>query len=132
LNNATDSAATILVVDDEWMNRELMDAVLQSAGYQVLLANSSEKALELVANQRPDLALVDVRLRHGSGGYDLCRQLKAMPGQPSILVMMVTALENDETRERAMQAGADDFIGRMTDLPQFLARIDALLHGRTT
>ena len=79
----TETPATILVVDDEWMNRELMQAVLESAGYRVLLAAGSADALELAHAEKPNLVIMDVRLRYPTEGYDLCRKLKSDPAMAS-------------------------------------------------
>jgi two-component system cell cycle response regulator DivK len=119
--------ATILVIDDEWMNRELMEALLQSAGYQALLANNAEKGLELAREHLPDLVLVDVRLRHENEGYALVKSLKADPKTEQIKVAMLTAMEGEADRRAAQEAGADDFISRMLDTPVLLQRIAALL-----
>ncbi len=65
----------ILVVDDDQMNRELLEAVFQRAGYRVAHANSGVQALRAVAAELPDLILLDVRLGEVTG-YDICAQLK--------------------------------------------------------
>lgn len=118
---------TILVVDDEWMNRELMEALFQSVGYRVLLANNGEKGLQLALEYQPDLVLVDVRLRYETEGYDLCRQLKSNPQTKHLKVAMLTAMESEQDRRAAIEAGADEFISRMLDTPVLLERIEALL-----
>ncbi len=65
----------ILIVDDEWMNRELLEAYLKMGGYRVGQANNGEKALEMVADQPPALVMLDVRLP-GISGFEVCRRLK--------------------------------------------------------
>jgi DNA-binding response OmpR family regulator len=117
----------ILVVDDDWMNRELMEAVLSSAGYQVNLANNIQKALEMAMDNPPDLALVDVRLQGENDGFVLCQQLKTTPVTAKTKVVMVTALENEEAHQQAKEAGADDFINRFIDMSVLLERIEHLL-----
>jgi CheY-like chemotaxis protein len=123
----TERIPTILVIDDEWMNRELMEALLESAGYQVLLAGNSEKGMQIATAQQPDLVLVDVRLRYDTEGYDFCRQIKRTPETSSIRVAILTAMESEADRRAAQAAGADDFISRMLDTPVLLERIAALL-----
>jgi CheY-like chemotaxis protein len=120
---------TILVVDDEWMNRELMEALFQSVGYGVLLAHNGEKGLQLALEHQPDLVLVDVRLRYETEGYDLCRQLKSNPQTAHLKVAMLTAMESQQDRRAAVEAGADDFISRMLDTPVLLDRISTLLEN---
>jgi two-component system cell cycle response regulator len=114
----------ILVVDDDWMNREVLEAHLVGAGYEVMVVHSGEKALETAAQTLPDLVLLDVRMQ-GMSGYEVCRQLKAQ--MATRLVMLVTALESDEDRERAIDAGADDFISKPFTSLALLMRIQNLL-----
>ena len=63
----------VLVVDDDWMNREVLEAHLTGAGYEVMVVHSGEKALEAAAKTPPDLVLLDVRMQ-GMSGYDLARE----------------------------------------------------------
>jgi DNA-binding response OmpR family regulator len=119
--------ALILVVDDDWMNRELMEAVLNSAGYVVALASSIQKAMEMAEMTVPDLALVDVRLQGENDGYLICQQLKNNARTAHTKVVMLTALEDEEARQRAFESGADDFITRFTDMSILLERIETLL-----
>ena len=117
----------IMIVDDEWMNREMMEAALQSAGYWVICASSKDTALQLAMERHPDLALVDVRLRTWDDGYELCRALKANPATAPTRVVMITALDSDEARQKAFEAGANDFIARSMDIPRFLNYIERFL-----
>lgn len=121
------SSTVIMIVDDEWLNREMMEAALQSVGYCVISASSKDAALQLAAERHPDLALVDVRLHTWDDGYDLCRALKANPATAPTRVVMITALESDEARQKAFEAGANDFIARSMDIPRFLNYIERLL-----
>lgn len=116
----------ILVVDDDWMNRELMEAVLQSAGYAVALASNSQGGMQIVRTRHPILALVDVRLQNESG-YDLCREIKKL--KTNTKVMLITALAGPEEQKLAMQAGADAFISRLTDVAKLLDQIEKLLRA---
>lgn len=122
-----DHRVTILVVDDDWLNRELMEALLESAGYAVLLAAGGDVGFRLAQEHHPHLILVDVRLRYDTEGYELCRQLKANPATADIRVAMLTAMEGDADRQMAREAGADAFISRMLDTPLLLERISELI-----
>jgi CheY-like chemotaxis protein len=117
----------ILVVDDEWLNRELMEAVLESAGYDAALAGNKERALKIAREQQPDLILVDVRLHYDTEGYDLCRTLKTDPITAHLPVAMLSAMDSEADQYRAMQVGADDFISRMLETPLMLDKIAQLL-----
>lgn len=129
MNSSASSAGspTILVVDDDWINRELMEAVLQTAGYRVLLANDSTSAFSLAQSSRPALILIDVRLGYATEGYDLCRQLKAEAATTASKRVMLTAMESPEDRARAVDAGADGYLSRMLEMSEILRRIEEYL-----
>ena len=122
----TQRTALVLVVDDDWINREVMEAHLKGAGYNVHVAHSGRRALEMAFDASPDLVLLDVRMQDMSG-YDVCKQLKSAEATRSALVMMVTALESDEVKQKAIAAGADDFISKPYTAMTILVRIRNLL-----
>jgi CheY-like chemotaxis protein len=84
-------AATVLIVDDEAFNRDLLEQELADAGYRTLSAASGEQALDQAAAQRPDLVLLDIRMG-GIDGYETCRRLKASAATHAIPVIFLTAL----------------------------------------
>lgn len=105
---------TILVVDDEWLNRELIEGLLSVFDYNVLLANGGEAALKLLTHESPDLIVMDVRMP-GMSGYELCRAVKLNHRTAHIPVIMITALELDtQEMQKIADAGADDVVSRMT------------------
>lgn len=124
--NKVNHKARILVADDDWMNREVLEAHLTEAGYDVSVVHSGEKALAAVQEQPPDLVLLDVRMP-GMSGYDVCQQMKAEPLTQRVCVMMVTALNRDEDMQQAIQAGADDFISKPISSLILLTRVRNLL-----
>ncbi len=116
----------VLIVDDDWMAREVLEAVLSAAGYDVVLANSGEKALELARRDPPHLVLLDVRLG-GLNGFAVCRALKSDPRTREAPTVMITALEAEEDREQAIAAGAVGFVAKPFHFPDLLAQIKMLL-----
>lgn len=116
----------ILVVDDDWMNREVIEAYLTTAGYRVDTAHSGENALELAFAHPPDLVMLDVRMT-GMDGYEVCRRLKDDDRTRFTPVVMVTALEADEDKLTAIQAGADDFVTKPFNALLMLTRVKSLL-----
>ena len=116
--------ARILVVDDVPTNVRLLEAVLVSKGYEVVSANDGETAMELVASAKPDLVLLDVMMP-GLDGYEVCRMLRADESTAVLPVVMVTASTNEKTK--AIDAGADDLIGKPFDHDELLARVRSLL-----
>jgi two-component system cell cycle response regulator len=128
---AFDNAAyTIMVVDDDWLNLELMEGVLTLNGFRVLMASEGEQALRLATTHLPDLIILDVRMP-GMNGYQVCEKLKAAQITRNIIVIMMTGLEGDDKeKQRGFDAGADDFISRSVGAETLVKRIANLLNAR--
>jgi len=122
----TADGATILVVDDQPQNLRLLDAVLQPRGYEVLLVESGEAALERLRQEpRPDLVLLDI-LMPGMDGYEVCRRIRENPDTAYLPVVMITASDAAQ-KVRGIEAGADDFITKPFDQGELLARVKSLV-----
>lgn len=119
----------ILVVDDEPNNLELLEAHLTSEGYQVALALDGEEALAKAVSLKPDLILLDVMMP-GLSGYEVCAKLKGVEKTAAIPVLIVTALEQFQAKEQALQMGADDFLTKPINRLELCARVKALLKVR--
>lgn len=125
---AAPAAKRILIVDDEWSNREMLSAYLKRAGYHVEEANSGEQALEQVAKQAPALIMLDVQMP-AMDGYETCRRLKLNPATRGIPVLMLTAHEDGDT-EQARAVGASGVVRKPFDVQVLLATIHRLLKRR--
>jgi two-component system cell cycle response regulator len=101
--------ARVLVVDDVDANVKLLEARLTADYFEVRTARSGREALEICANERADVVLLDVMMP-GMDGFEVCRKLKAEPRTQHIPVIMVTALDQPADRVRGFEAGADDFL----------------------
>jgi two-component system cell cycle response regulator len=110
----------ILVVDDDWMSRELLQAHLD--GYEVMMANNGEKALQMAVLRPPDLVIVDVRMP-GINGYEFCVRLRADDAISHVPVLMLSALEGDEPHRRALEAGANDILSKPFDSLILMERV---------
>ncbi len=120
----------ILVVDDDARNRRLLDAMLRPEGYDVLEAESGERALELIGQGAADLVLLDIMMP-GLDGVEACRRIRASPGTERLLpVVFVTALGDRDARVRGKSAGGDDFLTKPIDATELLARVRNLLDAK--
>ncbi len=122
----TDKKPTILCVDDEPKNLELLEALLVPRGYDVITAVNGSEALAKVALYSPDLILLDVTMP-GLDGYEVCKKLKSTIETQFLPVVMVTALREEEEKIKGIEAGCDDFISKPFDRHELLARVKSLL-----
>jgi two-component system cell cycle response regulator len=120
----------VLIVDDNRPNVELLQAHLESAGYEVATAFTGEEALASVASQSPDIILLDIMMP-GMSGYEVCRRLKATPDTKGIPVVMVTALHELEDVEKAVEVGADDFLMKPIHKHELFARVKSMLRVKS-
>ena len=123
------SKCTILVVDDNSQNLELLQAYLEELQCKVVTAVDEVKALACVTNENPDLILLDIMMPRMSG-FEVCRKLKADPATADIPVVMVTALNELGDIERAVAAGTDDFLSKPINKLEMLTRVKSLLRVR--
>jgi CheY-like chemotaxis protein len=101
----TMSRVRVLVIDDEGRDRDLVSAILQTAGYEVRHAESGPHGLEQVIAEPPDVILLDVQMP-GMDGYEVCRLLRRAPGTRKIPVIMITASDDPALNSRAYAVGA--------------------------
>ena len=101
----------IFVVDDDSMNREIIEAVLVSEGFEVTLLNGGINLIERASSTRPSLILMDVRMPNISG-LVLCSQLRSNPSTQDIPVVIMTGYDSDSDRAEAYASGATGFLSR--------------------
>jgi CheY-like chemotaxis protein len=117
---------TILCVDDDKKNLELLEALLSPLGYDLELSGSGEDALNRIAQRIPDLILLDIMMPVMSG-LEMLERLRSVERTRVIPVVLVTALHAAEDKARGLKAGCDDFISKPFDENELIARVRSLL-----
>ncbi|HEX9939740.1 MAG TPA: response regulator [Longimicrobium sp.] len=127
---AADSKGTILVVDDNPDNVEILRAFLESRGYAVAQAPDGRTALARMEQVRPELVLLDVMMP-GMDGWQVCRTIKAHPEYGgNTRVVMVTAKGAFEDKFEGLRSGADDYVVKPVDFKDLLEKVERNLAAR--
>jgi CheY-like chemotaxis protein len=116
---------TILIVDDHLVGRETLKGLLFGRGYNLLFAENGLEALEKAEKFTPDLILLDVMMP-GMDGFEVCERLRANPLVAEVPVIMVTALDDRDSRLRGIEAGADDFVSKPFDSAELRKRVQTI------
>lgn len=120
---------TILVVDDMQDNRQMLAAMLEQEGYRTLTAAGGMEAMDSIANDPPDLVLLDVSMPD-MDGYAVTSLLKADPRTSAIPIIMVTAHTGRGARVVGLHTGAEEFLTKPVDAPELLLKVRNLLRLR--
>jgi len=114
----------ILVVEDEPSLIFTLRDTLESEGYQVIVSEDGEQAVELVKEHKPDLMILDIMLP-GKSGYDICKEVRTL--KYSFPIIMLTAKDQEIDKVKGLNLGADDYITKPFGVKELLARIQARL-----
>lgn len=118
--------ARILLVEDNEMNRDMLRRRLERRGHEVLVAVDGAEGVAMVERERPDLVLMDISLPV-LDGLEATRRLRAGEATRTVPVIALTAHAMEGDRQRALDAGCDDYDTKPVDLPRLLAKMEALL-----
>jgi two-component system, cell cycle response regulator DivK len=118
----------ILLVEDNEMNRDMLSRRLQRKGYDVVIAVDGEEGLTLATREEPDLILMDMSLPVVDG-WEATRRLKGAESTQGIPVIALTAHAMAGDREKALDAGCDDYDTKPIELPRLLEKIETLLQA---
>lgn len=116
----------VLVVEDEVDLIELLRYNLEAENFSVATAEDAEEAMLRIAENTPDIILLDWMLP-GTSGIEVCRRIRARTDTARIPIIMLTARGEEEERVRGLATGADDYVVKPFSLPELMARINALL-----
>jgi two-component system, OmpR family, response regulator VicR len=116
-------AGKILVVDDSKLVTDIVKLRLEMCGYEVRLAHSGEEALSRIAEDVPDLMVLDVQMP-GIDGYEVCRRLRDNPGFDDLRIIMLTSSDD---KRAAFEAGVDDYLNKDLDLLNLPNRVKMVL-----
>ncbi len=120
----------VLLVEDNEMNRDMLSRRLVRRGFEVSVAVDGQQGVEMAASESPDIILLDMSLPV-LDGWEASRRLKASPATQAIPLIALTAHAMSGDRERAMQAGCDDYDTKPIEFPRLLEKIDRLLTAQT-
>jgi putative two-component system response regulator len=121
-----ETAHKVLVVDDEPLNVKLLQSLLSTADYEVITASSGEEALSIISKIDVDLVLLDIMMP-GLNGYEVCQRIKQSDSMRLLPVVMITALDDTESRVKGIEVGADDFLTKPPIKVELLARVKSLV-----
>jgi signal transduction histidine kinase len=118
-----------LIVDDDDRNVRLMESILKANSYEVVKAPDGEAALQSIAEDPPDLVLLDAMMPK-MNGFEVCLRLKKEPATRLLPIIMVTALNALEDKVQALEIGADDFLSKPINRLELLAKIRSVLRTK--
>jgi CheY-like chemotaxis protein len=120
--------AKVLLVEDNEMNRDMLSRRLTRKGYEVVIAEDGQKGVHMASSESPDIILMDMSLPV-IDGWEATRQVKAAPETSAIPIIALTAHAMASDREKALEAGCDDYDTKPVELSRLLEKIEKLLAG---
>jgi two-component system cell cycle response regulator DivK len=120
------SVTKILVVEDNEISRAILSRRLEKRGFAVIQACDGGEGIALASREKPDLILMDMSLP-GIDGWHATRELRKLPETTGIPVIALTAHTLPGDRDRAIEAGCDEYEGKPVELPQLMSKIESLL-----
>ena len=124
--SSEDKRTKILIIDDDARNIRVLEAMLGTQHYQITGITSGAEALRQVASEVPDLILLDVMMPD-MNGFEVLGKLKGNPRSRQTPIVIITSLDDRESRRYALQAGADEFLSKPVDRSELLLRVKNIL-----
>lgn len=122
-------ASRILIVDDEPNIILSLDFLMKREGFEVVVAGDGERALQAMAEQRPDLVILDVMMPK-LNGFEVCQRIRAEPAWRGVPVLMLTAKGHETEMKKGLALGADAYVTKPFSTRELVAEIRRLLEAR--
>ena len=116
----------ILIIDDEAVNRAILEDYLSNFGYEIYMASNGSEGMDMLTKTKPDLVLLDIKMPD-KDGFQTLAEIKRSPGFSSIPVLFLSSLNRSNLKVKGLELGAEDYITRPFDKAELLARIRAAL-----
>lgn len=116
----------VLIVDDERRNRQLLEIMLGEEGYDLSCASDGSEAVEMATRDRPDIILLDVMMP-GMNGYEVAARLKAADATSDIPLVIISALDDENSRQHGVNAGAEGFVSKPVNRQEVISCVRSLL-----
>lgn len=126
MTSTPDRPPIITIVDDDRSMRMLLNMAMEDAGYQVVEAKNGEQFLAEYADNQPDLILLDAMMP-GLDGFTCCQKIRSLPGGDRVPILMITALDDSESVQKALEAGATDYITKPIKWAVLSEKVERLL-----
>lgn len=120
--NTSNKDITVLLIDDDPLIHKIVEASLMKDNFKVLYAANGESGLALALQNKPDVVLLDV-VMPGMDGFEVCQKLRQDPALKYVPVIILTALDDRDSKVQGLEAGADDYICKPFDKLEFRARV---------
>jgi DNA-binding response OmpR family regulator len=122
----SNSKPKILIADDDTQIQTLLSRILIAGGFLCSTASGGDEALESVKNEKPDLLLLDITMP-GYNGFEVCENLRKNPDHSHMAIVMLTGRDKESDIVKALEAGADDYVGKPFSQADLLTKINNLL-----
>ena len=119
--------STILIVDDQLVGRQLMESILYNEGYNLIFAEDGHEALDKANEFLPDVILLDIMMPK-LDGFDVCKKIRKDMVLQNVPIILVTALDDRDSKIRGFEAGGDDYVTKPIDRLELLARVRNITH----
>ena len=126
MTNNADRTPLVMIVDDDRSMRMLLNMAMEESDYQVVEAKNGEQCLAEYAKNQPDLILLDAMMPD-IDGFTCCQKIRSSPGGDRLPILMITALDDKESIQQALDAGASDYITKPIQWAILSEKVQSLL-----